>query len=54
MSDLLNFIIRNVSEHKEELKVERLKMENFMGLQILERLKRKRKYIRAIQYRVIF
>ena len=45
MSDLLNFIIRDVWEHREELKAERLKMENFMGLQILERFKGKRKYI---------
>ena len=45
MSDLLNFMIRDVWEHREELKAGRLKMENFMGLQILERFKGKTKYI---------
>ena len=54
MSDLLNFIIRDVWQHREELKAERLKMENFMGLQILERFKEKRKYIEVIQDRGIF
>ena len=49
MSDLLNFIIRDVSERREELKAKRLKMENFMGRQILERFKGKTKYNEAIQ-----
>ena len=35
-------------------KAERLKMENFMGLQILERFKEKRKYIEVIQDRGTF
>ena len=36
MNDKLNFIIRGLSQRREDLKVERLKMETFMGLRKFE------------------
>ena len=47
MNDVLNFIKRDLSLRREELKAEKLKTERFMTLQILEEFKRKRKYNEA-------
>ena len=42
MNVILNFIIRGLSKRREELKLEILKMERSMRLQILEGFKRKK------------
>ena len=49
MNDVLNFIIRGLSQCREELKAVILKMERFLELQILEGFKIKRKYKEAMQ-----